>query len=200
MDLHSIANSGDKVTVTKDSLESGYQWDSEKAKAFLTPGHIYTVEIAWEHDLYITVVLEEFPDEYFNGYVFVEYKQDEPAKIIGKIGTNLIWTCKKGFYHKYFLESSGILCCEHENSSCNYDFLDKKELPEIKDKLIIKAVEQLEYFENVKYRMKEEGFDYCFDGYSDWKEIKDKHFHKLRNNYLNAMKELKEYVNKKSKE
>lgn len=197
MDLRSIAKSGDKVTVTKESLENGYEWDSEKAKAFLKIGHIYTVSIAWEDDLYINVKLEEFPDEYFNGHVFVEYTQDEPTKIIGKIGKNLVWTCKKGYYHKYFLESSGCLCCEHESFNCYFDFLDTKSLPEITDRLIVKAIEELEYFESVKYRMKEEGFHYCFDGYSRWEEIKDEKFHKLRLKYLNAAEELREYVKSK---
>lgn len=52
-------------------------------------------------------------------------------------------------------------------------------------------------FENVRYRMDEEGFHYCFDGYSKWGHIKDEEFHKLRINYLESAKLLREYVDKK---
>jgi hypothetical protein len=59
-------------------------------------------------------------------------------------------------------------------------------------------VEQ-EQFQEVQYRMSEgESFDYCFNGYSDWKEIKDEKFHKLRQEYLKAAKELEAYVNQKA--
>ncbi len=51
-----------------------------------------------------------------------------------------------------------------------------------------------EWMENVQYRMEEEGFDYCFDGYSNWNEIKDEEFHKLRKQYLESKKQLREYV------
>ena len=33
--------------------------------------------------------------------------------------------------------------------------------------------EELDNWKNVKYRMEEEGFDYCFNSYSHWDEIKD---------------------------
>lgn len=57
--------------------------------------------------------------------------------------------------------------------------------------------EEKEIWESCKYRMSEEGFHYCFDGYSNWEEIKDNEFHKLRENYLNAAKILEDYINKK---
>lgn len=50
-------------------------------------------------------------------------------------------------------------------------------------------------FERVKYRMNEEGFHYCFEGYSNWTEIDDPIFHALRENYLEATKRLRDYVN-----
>lgn len=55
--------------------------------------------------------------------------------------------------------------------------------------------EEKENWESVQYRMHDEGFHYCFDGYSDWKEIKDKKFHELRQAYLKAAKELETYIN-----
>jgi hypothetical protein len=38
-----------------------------------------------------------------------------------------------------------------------------------------------------------EGFDYAFVHYSDFKEIQDKDFHQLRDNFLTARRELVEY-------
>lgn len=49
-------------------------------------------------------------------------------------------------------------------------------------------------FNDVAYRIDSEGFDYCFEGYSDWEEIKDEEFHYLRLKYLESMRALQEYV------
>lgn len=57
--------------------------------------------------------------------------------------------------------------------------------------------EILENWENVKYRMNEEGFHYCFMSYSKWDEIEDKEFHKLRKRYLKVSKQLQYYVDSK---
>lgn len=43
----------------------------------------------------------------------------------------------------------------------------------------------------------QEGFHYCFNKYSKWTKIKDPHFHKLRNNYIEITKELTEYIESK---
>lgn len=61
----------------------------------------------------------------------------------------------------------------------------------------MKTLEQ-EIWESCQYRMDEEGFDYCFTGYSHWKEIKDDEFHKLRESYLQSMKKLRHYVDNKA--
>jgi hypothetical protein len=45
--------------------------------------------------------------------------------------------------------------------------------------------------------MDEEGFDYCFESYSNWDEIKDEEFHRLRLGFLQSMKELREYIDSK---
>jgi hypothetical protein len=60
--------------------------------------------------------------------------------------------------------------------------------------------DELEYWHSVQYRMDEEGFDYCFESYSRWDEIKDEEFHRLRLGFLQYMKELREYINKKVEE
>ena len=39
-----------------------------------------------------------------------------------------------------------------------------------------------------------EGFEYAFESYSDFDEINDPEFHKLRNAYLNALSDLQVYV------
>jgi hypothetical protein len=46
--------------------------------------------------------------------------------------------------------------------------------------------------------MDEEGFEYCFEYYSSWTEIKDETFHELRKNYLNSMNKLRDYIIEKS--
>jgi len=58
----------------------------------------------------------------------------------------------------------------------------------------------LEDWEAVKYRMREEGIDYCFEHYSNWGEIQDDEFHRLRLGFLQYMKEIREYVDKKIEE
>lgn len=60
--------------------------------------------------------------------------------------------------------------------------------------------EELEYWHSVQYRMEEEGIDYCFEHYSRWDEIKDEEFHRLRLGFLQHMKELREYIDKKVEE
>jgi hypothetical protein len=39
-----------------------------------------------------------------------------------------------------------------------------------------------------------EGFDYTFVSYSEFKEIKDEEFHKLREAFLDARQELAEFL------
>lgn len=56
------------------------------------------------------------------------------------------------------------------------------------------TLEEREEWENISYRIKEEGFHYCFENYSTWSEIKDEQFHKLRLEYLETAKLLKEYI------
>lgn len=39
-----------------------------------------------------------------------------------------------------------------------------------------------------------EGFDYAFVHYSDFEEVKDEEFHRLREAFLNARQTLKDYL------
>lgn len=54
--------------------------------------------------------------------------------------------------------------------------------------------EEIENWKFVKYKMDDEGLDYCFIHYSSFEEIKDEKFHELRKNYLESAKLLKEYI------
>ena len=49
----------------------------------------------------------------------------------------------------------------------------------------------------VRYRMDNEGIDYCFEHYSSFEEIKDEKFHELRLQFLKYLKEIQNYVNEK---
>jgi hypothetical protein len=62
---------------------------------------------------------------------------------------------------------------------------------------INKIEEELDNFRAVQYRMGEEGIDYCFESYSNWDEIEDEEFHKLRQEFLNSMKKIRSYIDNK---
>ena len=57
--------------------------------------------------------------------------------------------------------------------------------------------DELENWQAVSYRMDNEGIDYCFEHYSSFEEIKDEEFHKLRLEFLDSMKKIREYVKDK---
>lgn len=57
-----------------------------------------------------------------------------------------------------------------------------------------KIEEQLENFEMVKARIRQEGFHYCFKHYSNFNEIEDERFHELRKQYLETAEMLEKYV------
>lgn len=48
--------------------------------------------------------------------------------------------------------------------------------------------------EIVRGTMENEGFDYTFRHYSDFDEVKDRTFHRLRKAYVKAAEALAEYV------
>ena len=63
--------------------------------------------------------------------------------------------------------------------------------------LELEEEDDLELWESVQYRMDAEGFDYCFESYSNWDEIKDEEFHRLRKEFLRTMEELRNYIDNK---
>jgi len=62
---------------------------------------------------------------------------------------------------------------------------------------MINKDEELDNWENVNYRMVEEGFDYCFRSYSFFDEIKDADFHNLRLQYIEVANKLEKYIKNK---
>jgi len=65
------------------------------------------------------------------------------------------------------------------------------------DKNIKKLEEDLDNFRSVQYRMDNEGIGYCFEHYSLFEEIEDEEFHKLRLEFLDSIKKIREYVDNK---
>lgn len=63
-----------------------------------------------------------------------------------------------------------------------------------------KIEEQLENFEMVKVRIRQEGFHYCFKHYSRFEEVEDERFHELRKQYLETAEMLEKYVDGKIEE
>jgi len=60
--------------------------------------------------------------------------------------------------------------------------------------------EELDLWKAVEYRMDEEGYEYCFEGYSSWSSIKDEEFHRLRNLSKEVIREMRIYVHNKIKQ
>jgi hypothetical protein len=46
----------------------------------------------------------------------------------------------------------------------------------------------------VRSKVENEGFHYCFTGYSEFKDIKDEEFHAARRAYVEAAEKLAEYL------
>ena len=57
--------------------------------------------------------------------------------------------------------------------------------------------QELEDWQMVRYRMDNEGIDYCFKHYSSFEEIKDEKFHELRNKFITSLDEIEKYVDEK---
>lgn len=53
------------------------------------------------------------------------------------------------------------------------------------------SIEKWEFLYN---KINNEGFHYCFSGYSNWDDIKDQKFHNLRLDYLKSASLLNKYV------
>jgi hypothetical protein len=60
--------------------------------------------------------------------------------------------------------------------------------------------EELEKWKNVHYRMKQEGIEYCFRHYSDFREIDDQAFHLLRMLLVDSMEKMETLVHNRINE
>ncbi len=54
--------------------------------------------------------------------------------------------------------------------------------------------DEREDWERIRWAMPNEGFDYCFTGYSNWDEIKDENLHMLIDAYCEAKIQLEKYI------
>ena len=52
-------------------------------------------------------------------------------------------------------------------------------------------IEDKEYIVSI---INDEGLEYTFESYSDFVEIQDRQFHKLRKEYLDVVRKIKEYL------
>lgn len=52
----------------------------------------------------------------------------------------------------------------------------------------------MDIYSDLNYRLNEVGIEHCFVDWSDWEEIKDDKFHKLRKAYIKAMQDLTNYA------
>ena len=68
------------------------------------------------------------------------------------------------------------------------------EIKNLKKIIENKTEEEKEDWAMVSYRMRNEGFDYCWRHYSNFEEIKDEKFHELRKAYIATANELQKYV------
>lgn len=66
------AEKGHKVTVTKQSIQNGFDYDKKKAEKFLKVGEIYTIEDMEVYNWSSTVILQEIPNERFNSVNFID--------------------------------------------------------------------------------------------------------------------------------
>jgi hypothetical protein len=60
-----------------------------------------------------------------------------------------------------------------------------------------KLLEESENWENVRYRMDNEGIEYCFTKYSSFEEIQDEEFHLKRKKLIGLMWEMRMYIQDK---
>ena len=66
-----------------------------------------------------------------------------------------------------------------------------------KEKELFFLEEELEKFQDVAYRIKNEGVEYTFKKYSTFEEIEDKEFHKLRKYLIEHINLMDFYLKKR---
>jgi (p)ppGpp synthase/HD superfamily hydrolase len=66
-----------------------------------------------------------------------------------------------------------------------------------KEKELFFLEEELEKYQNVVYRIEDEGVDYAFKKYSSFEEIEDEEFHKLRKYLIQNIDLMDNYLKNK---
>ena len=60
--------------------------------------------------------------------------------------------------------------------------------------------DELDQWKMVRYRMDDEGMDYCFMNYSSFREIQDEEFHTLRLKLIDLMEQMEQFLENKIEE
>lgn len=61
-------------------------------------------------------------------------------------------------------------------------------------------LDELDKWKMVRYRMDDEGMDYCFMNYSSFPEIQDEEFHTLRLKLIDLMEQMEQFLENKIEE
>lgn len=57
--------------------------------------------------------------------------------------------------------------------------------------------DEQETWAHVMYRMDNEGIEYCFKKFSSFEEVEDEKFHQIRQELINKIDEMRQYVQSK---
>jgi hypothetical protein len=82
--MNIYAKKGHRVTVSKESIHNGNEYDANLAKKYLKIGGSYTVERTVVQNWQSIVVLEQFPEIEFNTSTFVDVDTKD-APIVSRI-------------------------------------------------------------------------------------------------------------------
>ena len=58
-------------------------------------------------------------------------------------------------------------------------------------------IDELDQWKMVRYRMDDEGMEYCFRHYSSFSDIENDEFHRLRLNLIHLMDQMEQFVENK---
>lgn len=110
--MNIYAKEGDKVIVTKKSINNGYECDKAKAQYLLEVGGIYTVDHTEVHSSCTDVYLKEFMHTSFNSVNFEDYNDDIEVKALLREALAWCLYC----YTQYHVESFDLFYSQKEIS------------------------------------------------------------------------------------
>ena len=85
--MNIYAKEGDKVIVTEERIENGYNGDKENAKEYLEVGKIYTIDYTDVDEWSTAVNLIELPEQCFNSAHFEDYDENVKVELEVKLGS-----------------------------------------------------------------------------------------------------------------